>query len=75
MFLLLYFIPSQSSRTPHSVKDGLTSATRDLKEGFLSLGDIVTKPFGGAQKDGFTGLIKGLGKGVVGTLIKPVDKV
>lgn len=64
-----------NSRIPHSVKAGLSSATKDLKEGFLSLGDIVMKPIGGAQKDGFSGLIKGLGKGVVGTLIKPVDKL
>lgn len=36
---------------------------------------MVTKPIGGAQKEGFAGLVKGLGKGIIGTVVKPVDKV
>jgi vacuolar protein sorting-associated protein 13A/C len=57
------------------VKDGLVTASKDLKEGFISLGEVVTKTIGGAQKGGFPGFLRGLGKGVAGTIIKPVDKV
>ena len=32
---------------------------------------LVTQPFEGAKKEGFVGLIKGLGKGIGGVVLKP----
>uniref|UniRef100_A0A3B0MVM0 N-terminal region of Chorein, a TM vesicle-mediated sorter, putative n=1 Tax=Theileria annulata TaxID=5874 RepID=A0A3B0MVM0_THEAN len=58
-----------------SIKDGIFSAGKSIGEGLFSLTNIVTKPIEGAQKEGVGGFIKGLGKGIVGSIVKPIDKV
>eukprot|EP00375_Theileria_parva_P000124 XP_762793.1 hypothetical protein [Theileria parva strain Muguga] len=66
-------------RTTHrdvtSMKDGIFSAGKSIGEGLFSLTNIITKPIEGAQKEGMGGFIKGLGKGIVGSIVKPIDKV
>ncbi|CRG95170.1 conserved Plasmodium protein, unknown function [Plasmodium gallinaceum] len=58
-----------------NMKEGLLNAVKNIGEGVLSLSNIVTKPIEGAQKEGFGGFFKGIGKGVAGSLVKPLDKV
>jgi len=36
------------------------------------LTSVITQPVKGAQNDGAVGFFKGLGKGIVGTVTKPV---
>ncbi|SOV18191.1 conserved Plasmodium protein, unknown function [Plasmodium sp. gorilla clade G2] len=62
-------------KTNTNMKEGLISAVKNIGEGVLSLSNIVTKPIEGAQKEGFGGFFKGIGKGVAGSLVKPLDKV
>eukprot|EP01071_Lankesteria_metandrocarpae_P005078 Lankesteria_metandrocarpae@DN3847_c0_g1_i1.p1 len=63
------------SRMSSGIKEGLASASRNFTEGMLSVTNIVTKPIEGMQREGVAGLVKGIGKGVAGTLVKPVDKM
>ncbi|KAK2195990.1 bifunctional Vacuolar protein sorting-associated protein 13-like [Babesia duncani] len=58
-----------------NMKEGILSAGKSIGEGFMSLTNIVTKPIEGAQKEGMGGFIKGLGKGLAGSIVKPIDKV
>ncbi|ORM42206.1 putative vacuolar protein sorting-associated protein 13F [Babesia sp. Xinjiang] len=58
-----------------NMRDGILSASRSIGEGFISLTNIVTKPIEGAQKGGMGGFIRGLGKGLAGSIVKPIDKV
>ncbi|CDJ27455.1 uncharacterized protein EMH_0086460 [Eimeria mitis] len=44
-------------------------------EGVWALSSIVTKPIEGAQKEGVGGFLKGIGKGLMGSLVKPLDRV
>ncbi|ETB62624.1 hypothetical protein YYC_00335 [Plasmodium yoelii 17X] len=62
-------------KTNTNMKEGLLSAVKNIGEGVLSLSNIVTKPIEGAQKEGVGGFFKGIGKGVAGSLVKPLDKV
>ena len=36
---------------------------------------IITKPIEGAKEDGLAGFGKGIGKGLLGTVVKPVSGV
>lgn len=58
-----------------NMRDSIMSAGKSIGEGFMSLTNIVTKPIEGAQKGGMGGFIKGLGKGLAGSIVKPIDKV
>ncbi|GFE52827.1 vacuolar sorting-associated protein 13C, putative [Babesia ovis] len=58
-----------------NMRDGILSAGKSIGEGFMSLTNIVTKPIEGAQKGGMGGFIRGLGKGLAGSIVKPIDKV
>ncbi|XP_026191492.1 uncharacterized protein LOC34619192 [Cyclospora cayetanensis] len=62
-------------RNTASMRDGFLSAGRNIGEGVWSLTNIVTKPIEGAQREGVGGFFKGIGKGIVGSLVKPLDKV
>eukprot|EP00921_Rhytidocystis_pertsovi_P013991 GHVQ01022793.1.p1 GENE.GHVQ01022793.1~~GHVQ01022793.1.p1 ORF type:complete len:974 (+),score=57.45 GHVQ01022793.1:182-3103(+) len=57
------------------LRDGFWSAGKNLGEGVMSLTNIVTKPLEGAQKEGVGGFVKGIGKGLAGSIFKPFDKV
>lgn len=35
------------------------------------IGGLVSQPLIGAQKDGFSGLVKGFGRGIGGVVLKP----
>ncbi|UKJ88692.2 hypothetical protein MACJ_001936 [Theileria orientalis] len=70
-----YMKKRSSTKEVTSIKDGLCSAGKTIGEGLFSLTNIVTKPIEGAQKEGVEGFIKGLGKGLLGSIVKPIDKV
>eukprot|EP01105_Mastigella_eilhardi_P027068 TRINITY_DN815_c0_g1_i4.p1 TRINITY_DN815_c0_g1~~TRINITY_DN815_c0_g1_i4.p1 ORF type:complete len:1918 (+),score=318.22 TRINITY_DN815_c0_g1_i4:637-5754(+) len=58
--------------TPRHVGDGLLCGSMDLGKGVLfGVTGVLSEPFRGAQKEGFGGLVKGLGRGVVGAMFKP----
>ncbi|CEL96788.1 unnamed protein product [Vitrella brassicaformis CCMP3155] len=63
------------SRRAQNVGEGFVNFGRNVGEGILSVTNIVTKPIEGAQREGLKGFVKGIGKGVMGTLVKPLDKV
>ncbi|PFH31994.1 hypothetical protein BESB_019350 [Besnoitia besnoiti] len=62
-------------RTASSMRDGFLNAGKNIGEGVWSLTNIVTKPIEGAQREGVGGFFKGIGKGLAGSLVKPLDKV
>ncbi|UKK01084.2 hypothetical protein MACK_001897 [Theileria orientalis] len=70
-----YMKKRSTAKEVTSIKDGLYSAGKTIGEGLFSLTNIVTKPIEGAQKEGVEGFIKGLGKGLLGSIVKPIDKV
>eukprot|EP01068_Selenidium_serpulae_P011621 Selendium_serpulae@DN5696_c0_g1_i1.p1 len=63
-----------SNKGSGGVREGFAYAGRNVADGLMSLTNVFTKPYEGAQKEGLPGFMKGIGKGVVGTLAKPVDK-
>ncbi|CAD7935394.1 unnamed protein product, partial [Amoebophrya sp. A25] len=50
-------------------------ALKSLGDGAVGLLDVFVKPIEGAQEDGVAGFFTGLGKGLMGTLVKPVSKI
>jgi hypothetical protein len=63
------------SKKIKGVADGFVEAATRLGEGVGGVFDIFVVPIKGAKKHGVPGFIKGLGKGLVGTLVKPITKV
>jgi vacuolar protein sorting-associated protein 13A/C len=55
--------------------DGLVECATRLGEGAEGLFDILTAPVQGARSGGVSGFFKGIGKGLVGTIVKPITKV
>lgn len=54
------------------VKSGLMAASRGFGFGvYDGITGLITQPLRGAEKDGAVGLIKGIGKGVGGLILKP----
>lgn len=51
------------------------AAARNVGEGVLSLANVVTKPIEGGRREGVQGFAKGFAQGLMGSIIKPVDKV
>ncbi|KAL8435510.1 hypothetical protein ACSSS7_002437 [Eimeria intestinalis] len=66
---------TERGRTASGMREGILSAGKNIGEGVWALSSIVTNPIEGAQKEGLGGFFKGLGKGLVGSLIKPLDRV
>lgn len=57
----------------NSTREHLTAGLKGLGFGlFGGITSIFTQPYAGAQTDGLPGFISGLGKGIVGTVTKPV---
>eukprot|EP00931_Biecheleriopsis_adriatica_P043306 TRINITY_DN24759_c0_g1_i1.p1 TRINITY_DN24759_c0_g1~~TRINITY_DN24759_c0_g1_i1.p1 ORF type:complete len:2476 (+),score=500.29 TRINITY_DN24759_c0_g1_i1:515-7429(+) len=52
--------------------DGLREAGRSLASGLEGTLDIVRKPIEGAREGGSRGFVKGVGRGIAGTVVKPV---
>lgn len=51
---------------------GMKVAGKELGFGFYDgITGLVTQPIRGAEKDGAAGLVKGIGKGVAGLIVKP----
>lgn len=51
---------------------GMKVAGKELGYGFYDgITGLVTQPIRGAEKDGAAGLVKGIGKGVAGLIVKP----
>ncbi|XP_026193592.1 uncharacterized protein LOC34617662 [Cyclospora cayetanensis] len=65
----------ERGRSASGVREGFLSAGKNIGEGVWALSSIVTKPIEGAQKEGVGGFLKGIGKGLVGSLVKPLDRV
>eukprot|EP00929_Paragymnodinium_shiwhaense_P000204 TRINITY_DN10044_c0_g1_i2.p1 TRINITY_DN10044_c0_g1~~TRINITY_DN10044_c0_g1_i2.p1 ORF type:complete len:2722 (-),score=650.48 TRINITY_DN10044_c0_g1_i2:259-8424(-) len=63
----------RSVKQIHSVSDGVVEAGKSLAQGVEGLMDVVLKPSEGAQK-GVGGLLKGVGKGLAGGLMKPITQ-
>eukprot|EP01054_Gregarina_sp_Poly1_P001587 Gregarina_sp_Poly_1__1586@NODE_13_length_23366_cov_172_320786_g11_i0_p1_GENE_NODE_13_length_23366_cov_172_320786_g11_i0NODE_13_length_23366_cov_172_320786_g11_i0_p1_ORF_typecomplete_len4110_score635_11Chorein_N/PF12624_7/8_2e19Chorein_N/PF12624_7/1_7e03SHRBD/PF06650_12/4_7e03SHRBD/PF06650_12/5_5e17VPS13/PF16908_5/1_8e11VPS13/PF16908_5/1_3e03ATG_C/PF09333_11/3e09VPS13_C/PF16909_5/1_4VPS13_C/PF16909_5/61VPS13_C/PF16909_5/72TDRP/PF15683_5/0_26_NODE_13_length_23366_cov_172_320786_g11_i0159812331 len=64
-----------AKKASHNLSTGLQAAKQNLQEGVVAMGNVFVKPWEGGRKEGFGGFMKGIGTGVMGTLIKPVDKV
>eukprot|EP00727_Mastigamoeba_balamuthi_P000803 m51a1_g1072 hypothetical protein (2769) ;mRNA; r:855370-865973 len=61
-----------ATKDPKHVGEGLLFGAKDFGKGvFRGFTGVVTEPIKGAQREGLQGLIKGLGKGVVGVAMKP----
>ena len=58
-----------------SMGGGLHEGAKRAMEGVEGLFDIFRQPIVGARDHGVSGFIKGIGKGIVGTVVKPVAKV
>ena len=64
---------NQLSKRPKHIGEGLLSGAQSFSSGIIEAGTgIIMKPIEGASKEGVFGLIKGIGKGVIGIPIKPV---
>jgi Autophagy-related protein C terminal domain len=56
-----------------NVASGLGSGVQKLVNGFLEgVTGVVNAPIRGAEKSGFEGFAKGIGKGLLGLLVKPI---
>ena len=58
-----------------NIGQGFVEAGKRGLEAVEGLFDFVAQPIKGAQAEGIQGFFTGLGKGLVGTIVKPVSKV
>ena len=66
---------NQRKRKASGVREGFFSAGRNIGEGVWALSSFVSQPIDAAKKEGFSGFFKGVGKGLLSTFIKPIDKL
>ena len=59
----------------NSLKQGVKEAGKRTVEIVEGLFDIFRQPFRGAREGGVAGFFEGVGRGIVGTVVKPVSKV
>ncbi|TVY83568.1 Sterol 3-beta-glucosyltransferase UGT80B1, partial [Lachnellula suecica] len=53
-------------------QSGVKAATKEFGQGFYDgITGLVTQPLRGAEKEGTAGLLKGIGKGIGGLILKP----
>ena len=63
---------AQAQPKPRHVVQGLVTGSAGLGRGVMEgLTGLISAPIEGAQSEGVTGFVKGLGKGVVGAVVKP----
>lgn len=69
-----YYERQMSARNkPKHALGGISTGATQLGKSFASaISGVVEQPVSGLQKDGFGGFIKGVGKGIVGAVTKPV---
>ncbi|OLQ14244.1 putative vacuolar protein sorting-associated protein 13A [Symbiodinium microadriaticum] len=66
----------RNAKQIESIQDGLAEAGKSLQQGRIDgLADIVREPMRGAEQDGVAGFFTGLGRGLVGSCVKPVSNV
>ena len=65
----------ERGRTASGMREGFLFAGKNIGEGVWALSSIVTKPIEGAQKEGVGGFFRGIGKGLMSSLVKPLDRV
>jgi len=65
----------RSEKKITGITGGLGEGAKRAIEGVEGLFDIFRQPIRGAQEAGVTGFIAGIGKGLIGTVVKPVAKV
>lgn len=65
----------RESKRISGLSDGMVEAGKSLAQSIEGFADIWLKPIEGAQKAGVQGFFSGLGKGVVGTIWKPLEKL
>lgn len=58
-----------------SLRTGFSTATLHVAAGVWHLGDFVRQPIMGARRGGVPGFVTGIGKGIVGTVVKPAVEV
>jgi len=63
---------TRDERAEH-LGDGLVNVVKGVgQELYYGIGGVFTKPYQGAQQEGFSGFSKGVGKGLVGLVATPV---
>jgi len=65
----------QRLRDITGLRSGLSTAALHLGSGLLHIVDIVREPIAGAQNNGLTGFVTGIGRGILSTVVKPVIEV
>ena len=68
----ILFLKNKSENAIEGVYDGVVGGGKELLYGVTG---VFTKPLEGASKDGATGFLKGVGKGVLGLVASPVTAV
>ncbi|KAF0982041.1 hypothetical protein FDP41_011902 [Naegleria fowleri] len=64
------------SKRPKHIGEGLVSGAQSLSMGLLEAGTgLFVKPIEGASKEGISGFLKGVGKGIIGMPVKPITGV
>jgi len=65
----------RKNKNIQGISDGFIEGATRLSEGAEGMLDIFRKPVEGAKAHGCVGCLKGFGKGIVGTIFKPITKV
>jgi len=55
--------------------DGCIESANRIGEGLEGVLDIFKKPVEGAKRGGMSGFVRGIGTGLIGTVVKPIAKV
>ena len=66
---------AQKKKEIDGVAAGAGEALKSVGEGVVGLFDVFTKPVEGARDGGVGGFFKGVGVGIMGTIVKPITKV
>lgn len=65
----------RNAKQIENIHDGVVEAGKSLVDGLEGLTDVFTQPIEGAKQDGFGGFVRGVGRGLAGTVLKPMSKV
>lgn len=64
------------NRRPRNFREGLTRSAKGVGQGvYDGVTGVILKPIEGARESGFAGFFKGVGKGLVGGVARPVSGV
>eukprot|EP00930_Biecheleria_cincta_P034350 TRINITY_DN23752_c0_g1_i1.p1 TRINITY_DN23752_c0_g1~~TRINITY_DN23752_c0_g1_i1.p1 ORF type:complete len:2456 (+),score=487.41 TRINITY_DN23752_c0_g1_i1:313-7368(+) len=65
----------RQAKSIQGMGDGFAEAGKALADGVESMLDVIKEPLAGAERDGVGGFFSGLGRGLVGSFVKPVAKM